>query len=31
MSNEHRTRQAAKGIHKALSGGADVTEKGDEL
>jgi len=31
IENEHRIRQAVKGIRKALSGGADIVEKDDEL
>jgi alanine-synthesizing transaminase len=31
IENEHRIRQAVKGIRKTLSGGADTADKGDEL
>jgi len=31
IENEHRIRQAVKGIRKALSGGSDASEQGDEL
>jgi len=31
IENEHRIRQAVKGIRKVLSGGSDASEKGDGL